>query len=63
MWSAQSAGVEGNMKGDGTLLGSSLVVGPGDQGILHQYRSKIYGDRANPVEILKAVKQIKNTTH
>ena len=58
--SASFEGVSGNMKGDGTLLGSSLVVGPGDQGILFQYRSREFGDRANVKDILKAVENIRS---
>lgn len=57
---ASLEGVNGNMKGDGTLLGSSLVVGPGDQGILFQYRSREFGDRANIKDILRAVENIKS---
>ena len=57
---ASFEGVSGNMKGDGTLLGSSLVVGPGDQGILFQHRSREFGDRANIKDILKAVQEIKS---
>lgn len=59
--SASLEGVNGNMKGDGTLLGSSLVVGPGDQGILFQHRSREFGDRANVKDILKAIKNIKSS--
>lgn len=58
LWSAQSAGVTGNMKGDGTLLGSTLVVGRGEQGILFQHRSREFQDRVDPQEVLKAVKKI-----
>lgn len=57
-WNAYSAGVKGNLKGDGTLLGSTLVIGPGDQGILFEYRSKDFGDKADVQEVLKAVKKI-----
>ena len=61
-WSAQSAGVAGNMKGDGTLLGSALVVGPGEQGILFQHRSREFQDRVDPQDVLKAVKEIRSST-
>ncbi len=57
-WNAHSAGVAGNFKGDGTLLGSTLVVGPQDQGILYEHRSRVFGDRADPQQVLKAVKKI-----
>lgn len=58
-WSAHSAGITGNMKGDGTLLGSTLVVGPGDQGILFQHRSREFQDRVDPQDVLKAVKEMR----
>ena len=57
-WSASSSGIEGNMKGDGTLLGSTLVVGPGEQGILYQHRSREFKDRVDPKEVLEAVERI-----
>lgn len=57
---ASLEGIRGNTKGDGTLLGSSLVVGPEDQGILYQYRSKEFGDRADVEDILKAVETIRS---
>jgi len=46
------------MKGDGTILGSTLVVGPRDQGILYEFRSSEFGDMADTQEVLKAVKKI-----
>ena len=49
------------MKGDGTLLGSTLVVGPGDQGILFEYHSKEFGDHAELAEILEAVRKISDS--
>lgn len=58
-WSASSAGVSGNMKGDGTLLGSTLVVGAGDQGILFQHRSREFQDRVDPQDVLNAVRTMK----
>ena len=58
-WSAHSSGISGNMKGDGSLLGSTLVVGSQDQGILYEHRSRVFGDRADPQQVLDAVKKIK----
>ena len=60
MWNARSSGVEGNLKGDGTILGSTLVVGPGNQGILYEFRSTEFGDMANMQAVLEAVKKIQN---
>lgn len=59
IWQASSK-VEGNFKGDGTLLGGSFVVGPGDQGILFQHQSREFGDRASLEDIMKAVEKINN---
>lgn len=56
-WQA-SYTVQGNMKGDGTLLGGSIVIGPGSQGILFQHQSREFGDRANLDDIVRAVEQI-----
>lgn len=61
-WSAKSAGVTGNMKGDGTLLGSTLVVGTGKQGILFEHRSREFQDRVDHQDVLKAVQGIKTST-
>lgn len=58
---AYRRGIHGNMKGDGTLLGSTLVVGRSDQGILYEYHSKEFGDNAADIEkILEAAKKINN---
>lgn len=61
-WNAHSAGVDGNMKGDGTLLGSTLVLGPGDQGILFEHRSREFQDRVDPQDVLNAVRKIRTST-
>ena len=48
----------GNMEGDGTLLGASLVLGPGDQGIVFQYQASEFGDHAPLQNITAAVDSI-----
>ena len=60
-WRARSLGFTGNMEGDGTLLGSTLVVGPRDQGILFEYHSKEFGDHAEVADVLEAVKKISDS--
>ena len=60
-WSATSSGVQGNMKGDGTLLGSTLVVGPGEQGVLFEHRSREFQDRVDPQDVLRAVEKIRKS--
>ncbi len=49
---------QGNLKGDGTLLGGTMVIGTGDQGILFQHQSREFGDRADLDQILAAVQKI-----
>eukprot|EP00731_Ephydatia_muelleri_P010614 Em0005g1200a len=58
MWRSYHKGFHGNLKGDGTILGSTLVIGPVDQGILFEYRSAEFGDHADPEDVLAAAKQI-----
>ena len=60
-WQSRSAGINDNMRGDGTLLGSSLVIGPGDQGILFQHCSREFGDRAKNQDILRAAERLPTT--
>ena len=57
LWQADA---KGNLKGDGLQLGGSMVIGPGDQGILFQHQSREFGDRADPKDILAAVQKIEN---
>ena len=55
------AGTDGNMKGDGTLLGGVYVIGPGDQGVLYHHQELVWGDHFNKTQLLQAVNQIKKT--
>ena len=34
------------------------MIGPKDQGILYEHRSRGFGDRCDPEEVLRAVKKI-----
>lgn len=53
------AGYHGNMKGNGLLLGATLVIGKGDNpAIIYQYLAKEFGDHADPQLVLKAAKEI-----
>lgn len=47
-------GFSGNLKGEGRLLGGVWVIGPGDQGILYEYREEIPGDHPPNEEVLAA---------
>ena len=58
MLRARSGGFPGNLKGDGTLLGATLVLGPGEQGILYQYQASEFGDHAPLENITAAVNKI-----
>ena len=58
LWRSYHKGFSGNTEGDGTLLGSTLVIGPGDRGILFEYRSAEFGDHADLEDVLEAAKQI-----
>jgi hypothetical protein len=53
---ARGKGVEGNMKGEGRLLGGLFVVGAGDLGVLLEHRESEFGDHANTTSILDVVK-------
>lgn len=51
-------GVDGNLEGEGRLLGGVFVVGPGQQGILFEHREKEWGDLANNTDIITAVRKM-----
>lgn len=55
---ATSKGVEGNLKGDGSLLGSVFLLGPGSQGILYEHREREFGDHCNSTELLEALSKL-----
>ena len=53
------AGYHGNLKGDGLLLGATLVIGKGDNPeIIYQHLSKEFGDHVDPQTVLEAAKKI-----
>jgi len=58
VWKAKQEGVEGNLDGDGTLLGGVYVIGPGDTGILYEHRERDFGDHFDEEELLQAVEKI-----
>ncbi|KAK0139742.1 Redox-regulatory protein FAM213A [Merluccius polli] len=55
---ARRSGYQGNMKGEGFILGGVFVIGPGDQGILLEHREKEFGDKVSNEDVLEAVKRI-----
>lgn len=53
-------GVEGNMVGEGRILGGVFVVGPGEQGILLDHKEKEFGDKVDLKDVRDAVLRIKS---
>ena len=57
-YQAYTSGTQGNMKGDGTLLGGVFVIGPDDTGIVFEHREKYWGDYVDTSDVLQAVENI-----
>lgn len=55
---AWRSGYQGNMNGEGFILGGVFVIGSGDQGILLEHREKEFGNKVDPADVLEAVKKI-----
>ncbi|KAK5882450.1 hypothetical protein CesoFtcFv8_021036 [Champsocephalus esox] len=55
---AWRSGYQGNMHGEGFILGGVFVIGAGDQGILLEHREKEFGNKVDTAEVLEAVKKI-----
>lgn len=55
---AKGKGVEGNLKGEGRILGGVFVMGAGDQGILLQHREKEFGDHVDLEDVRKAIRLV-----
>ncbi|KAJ8247982.1 hypothetical protein GJAV_G00236830 [Gymnothorax javanicus] len=55
---AWRAGYQGNMNGEGFVLGGVFVIGAGKQGILLEHREREFGDIVGSDAVLDAVKQI-----
>ena len=53
-----SSGITGNLKGEGTILGSTIVVGSGEQGILYEHRAREFGDLPDIDSVMDAVEMI-----
>lgn len=58
LFRARGKGIEGNLKGEGRLLGGVFVVGPGEQGILLDHKEKEFGDKADLQAVRDAVLKI-----
>jgi len=59
LFRARGKKFDGNMKGEGRILGGLFVVGPGDQGVVFEYRESEFGDHASLDDIMAAVEQIR----
>lgn len=55
---AWKSGYQGNMNGEGFILGGVFVIGSGKQGILLEHREKEFGDKVNIGSVLDAAKKI-----
>ncbi|MCJ8730676.1 hypothetical protein PDJAM_G00187200 [Pangasius djambal] len=55
---AWNSGYQGNMNGEGFVLGGVFVVGSGKQGVLLEHREKEFGDKVSNEAVLEAAKKI-----
>lgn len=60
IFNSKQRGIDGNMKGDGTLLGAVYVIGPGNHGILYEHRELEFGDHHNTTLLLQALDQLRH---
>ncbi|KAK3559680.1 hypothetical protein QTP86_015091 [Hemibagrus guttatus] len=51
-------GYQGNMKGEGFILGGLYVIGPENQGILMEHQEKEFGDKADLRSVVQAVEKM-----
>lgn len=56
---AKDAGVEGNLKGEGRILGGILLMGPGEEGAKWIKTEKSFGNHASNDEILSVIESMK----
>ena len=59
----RSKGVEGNLVGEGRIMGGVFVVGPGEQGILLDHKEKEFGDKVDLQDIRDAILRIKSSNY
>ncbi|KAG1936992.1 peroxiredoxin-like 2A isoform b [Pimephales promelas] len=55
---AWRSGYQGNMNGEGFILGGVFVIGSGEQGVLLEHREKEFGDKVSLESVLEAAKKI-----
>uniref|UniRef100_A0A8C8A0Q2 Peroxiredoxin-like 2A n=1 Tax=Oryzias sinensis TaxID=183150 RepID=A0A8C8A0Q2_9TELE len=55
---AWKSGYQGNMNGEGFILGGVYVIGAGEQRIILEHREKQFGDKVDTADVLKAIQKI-----
>jgi len=55
---AKKKGFSGNLRGEGLLLGGLIVVAPGDGGIVFEFREEMFGDHADPKQVLEVARKL-----
>uniref|UniRef100_A0A673JDE7 Peroxiredoxin-like 2A n=1 Tax=Sinocyclocheilus rhinocerous TaxID=307959 RepID=A0A673JDE7_9TELE len=55
---AWRSGYQGNVNGEGFILGGVFVIGSGEQGVLLEHREKEFGDKVSIGSVLEAAKKI-----
>ncbi|RXM99232.1 Redox-regulatory protein FAM213A [Acipenser ruthenus] len=55
---AWKKGYQGNVEGEGFILGGVFVIGKDKQGILLEHREKEFGDKANITSVIEAARKI-----
>lgn len=58
---AKGKGVEGNMVGEGRILGGVFVVGPGKQGVLLDHKENEFGDKVDLKDVRDAILRMKSS--
>ncbi|CAL1540618.1 unnamed protein product [Lymnaea stagnalis] len=58
IWNTKKKGIQGNLKGEGRILGGVFVIGSGDSGIIMEHREHEFGDYANLTQVLAAAMKI-----
>lgn len=60
---SKAAGLEGNTKGEGRLLGGVYVLGPGERGVVYEHRESEWGDHADPEAVVAAAEALAAAQH
>ena len=55
---ARGKGIQGNLVGEGRLLGGVFVVGPEKQGIILDFKEKEFGDKVPLQDVKDAVNKM-----